>query len=142
VTFPPNLSQVPAGATAQWPGTGGKVQYSEGLGVGYRWYDADGIAPQFPFGYGLSYTTFGFSHLSVTPDHTISRGTVTVQADVTNRGSRYGADVPQLYVGGPPSVSEPPEQLKGFQKVSLAPGQTKHVIFRFGVARLECGRCR
>jgi beta-glucosidase len=130
VTFPQSLSQVPASTTAQWPGTGGNVQYSEGLDVGYRWYDAKGITPMFPFGYGLSYTTFGFSHLSVTPATTTSRGTVTVRADVTNLGSRSGADAVQLYVGDPAAAGEPPEQLKGFQKVALAPGQTKQVSFQ------------
>src|SRR5277367_5369770 len=63
VTFPTSLSQVPASTTAQWPGTNGTVQYSEGIDVGYRWYDAKTLTPQFPFGYGLSYTTFGFSNL-------------------------------------------------------------------------------
>jgi len=136
VTFPQSLAQVPASTAARWPGTGGQVQYSEGLDVGYRWYDANGITPLFPFGFGLSYTSFGFSHLSVTPDHITSRESVTVQADVTNRGSRYGADVVQLYVGGPPSAGEPPRQLKGFTKVSLAPGETKHVAFRLSPSAL------
>ena len=130
VTFPQSLAQVPASTPAQWPGVNGQVQYSEGLDVGYRWYDAKNLTPLFPFGYGLSYTTFSFSHLRVTPDHTTSRGAVTVHADVTNRGSRSGSDVVQLYVGDPASVGEPPAQLKGFSKVTLAPGQTKNVSFR------------
>jgi beta-glucosidase len=134
VTFPQSLSQVPASTPAQWPGVNGQVQYSEGLGVGYRWYDANNITPLFPFGYGLSYTTFAFSHLSVTPDHTTSRGMVTVHADVTNSGSRPGSDVVQLYVGNPASAGEPPKQLKGFSKVTLAPGQTKQVSFRLSSA--------
>src|SRR6202007_960875 len=65
VTFPTSLSQVPASTTAQWPGTGGNVQYSEGVDVGYRWYNSKSLAPLFPFGYGLSYTTFSFSNLHV-----------------------------------------------------------------------------
>ena len=65
VTFPTSLSQVPASTTAQWPGTGGTVQYSEGIDVGYRWYDSQDLTPLFPFGYGLSYTTFSFSNLQV-----------------------------------------------------------------------------
>jgi len=136
VTFPQSLAQVPAAPAARWPGRGGQVQYSEGLDVGYRWYDANQLTPLFPFGYGLSYTTFGFSNLLVTPDHTTSRGSVTVQADVTNRGSRYGSDVVQVYVGDPPSAGEPPKQLKGFTKVELAPGQTKHVSFVLGPSAL------
>jgi beta-glucosidase len=130
VTFPKSLSDVPASTAAQWPGTGNQVQYSEGLDVGYRWYQDKGITPLFPFGYGLSYTTFGFSNLTVTPDHTTSRGAVTVQADVTNTGGRYGADVVQVYAGDPSAAGEPPRQLKGFRKVALAPGQTKQVSFQ------------
>ena len=67
VTFPVDLSQVPASSPSQFPGTGGQVQYSEGIDVGYRYYDANNETPLFPFGYGLSYTTFAFSHLQVTP---------------------------------------------------------------------------
>ncbi|HWG62714.1 MAG TPA: glycoside hydrolase family 3 C-terminal domain-containing protein [Streptosporangiaceae bacterium] len=130
ITFPQSLSQVPASTTAQWPGTNGQVQYSEGLDVGYRWYADKGITPLFPFGYGLSYTSFAFHNLSVSPSSTTSRGTVTASADVTNTGSRAGADVAQLYVGDPRAAGEPPQQLKGFQKVTLAPGETKRLSFR------------
>ena len=65
VTFPASLSQVPARTAAQWPGTNGSVQYSEGLDIGYRWYDAKNVTPLFPFGFGLSYTTFAYSDLHV-----------------------------------------------------------------------------
>jgi beta-glucosidase len=126
VTFPRSLAQVPASTPAQWPGVDGTVQYSEGLLVGYRWYTTRHIAPLFPFGSGLSYTTFAFSHLTVRP----GRGqTVTVTAGITNTGSRTGADVAQLYVGDPAATGEPAEQLKGFQRVTLAPGQTRQVSF-------------
>jgi beta-glucosidase len=135
VTFPQSLAQVPASTTAQWPGVNGQVQYPEGIDVGYRWYDANNLTPLFPFGYGLSYTNFSYSHISVSPGHTTSRGAVTVSADVTNTGSRAGADVAQLYVKDPASTGEPPEQLKGFDKVSLAPGQTKRVSFRLPAAQ-------
>jgi len=128
VTFPQSLSQVPASTPAQWPGVNGKVQYSEGLDVGYRWYDARGITPLFPFGYGLSYTTFRFSHLVVAPSRLGPRGQVTVTADVTNTGDRAGADVVQAYVADPPAAGEPPRQLKGFQRVWLRPGQTARVV--------------
>jgi beta-glucosidase len=107
----------------------GQVDYSEGLDVGYRWYDAKDIAPQFAFGSGLSYTTFGFSHLTVGPGDLGPNGQETVTADVTNTGQRAGADVVQLYLSEPASAGEPPKQLKGFQKVQLNPGQTKHVRF-------------
>ena len=128
VTFPQNLSQVPASTTAQFPGNGTTVQYSEGLDIGYRWYNAKDIQPLFPFGYGLSYTTFAYSNLRVTP---VVNGTqdVRVSATVTNVGNRSGADVAQLYVTDPPATGEPPRQLKGFQRVSLAPGQSTRVQF-------------
>jgi len=125
VTFPASLAQVPASTAAQWPGTGGKVQYSEGVLVGYRWYTTKGILPLFPFGYGLSYTSFTFSHLAVWH----GRNGYQVSADVTNTGSRTGAEVAQLYVGDPSSTGEPVEQLKGFQRVTLQPGQTTRVTF-------------
>jgi beta-glucosidase len=129
VTFPKSLSDVPANTPAQWPGTGGEVKYSEGLDVGYRWYDAKRATPLFPFGYGLSYTRFAFSNLAVTPAATTSGGEVTASADVTNTGSRTGADTAQLYVGDPAATGEPPRQLKAFQKVWLRPGQTALVTF-------------
>ncbi|WP_250298566.1 glycoside hydrolase family 3 C-terminal domain-containing protein [Streptomyces sp. A 4/2] len=128
VTFPTSLDQVPASTSAQWPGTGGKVQYSEGLDVGYRWYDAKKLTPLFPFGYGLSYTSFRYSHLHVGQKLT-DGGTLRASVDVTNTGSRRGADVAQLYLSAPSSTGEPARQLKGFQKVDLRAHQTKRVTF-------------
>jgi beta-glucosidase len=129
VTFPRAEGDTPASTPDRWPGVNGVATYSEGLRIGYRWYDAQGIAPLFPFGYGLSYTSFRFGRLSVTPGST-SSGHVTVGADVTNTGDRAGADVAQAYVSAPASAGEPPRQLRGFAKVFLAPGETKHVTFR------------
>jgi beta-glucosidase len=130
VTFPRSLSQVPASTPAQFPGVGGQVQYSEGIDVGYRWYDARNLTPLFPFGYGLSYTTFAFSDLRVTPPQLAGRGApVTVTARVTNTGPVTGAEVAQLYLGDPAAAGEPPRQLKGFQKVTLRPGQSAVVSF-------------
>ncbi len=126
VTFPVSLAQVPASTAAQWPGAGGTVQYSEGVLVGYRWYTTKGITPLFPFGAGLSYTTFAFTHLIV---RSAGAGRVVVSAGLTNTGRRAGADVAQLYVGDPASTGEPAEQLKGFQRVTLRPGQTRRVSF-------------
>ena len=128
-TFPASLSQVPASTQAQWPGSGGQVDYSEGLDVGYRWYDAQDVTPLFPFGYGLSYTTFAFSGLSVSPGSTTSMGNVQVSATVTNTGNRVGSEVAQMYLGDPAAAGEPPRQLKGFQKVNLSPGQSAQVHF-------------
>jgi beta-glucosidase len=127
VTFPKSLSDVPASTTAQWPGSNGTVQYSEGVDVGYRWYDAKDIAPLFPFGFGLSYTSFGYGDLSVGAAD--GSGNRTVTATVTNTGSRAGTDVAQLYVGDPASTGEPPKQLRGFQRVTLDPGASTTVSF-------------
>jgi beta-glucosidase len=129
VTFPKSLSDVPASSPQQWPGVNSQVQYAEGVLVGYRWYDAKEIAPLFPFGYGLSYTTFTFSNLSVTPQPARYNRTITVDADVANTGSRAGAEVVQLYVGDPTTTSEPPRQLEGFQRVTLQPGEKQHIHF-------------
>jgi beta-glucosidase len=101
--------------------TNGHVTYSEGVFLGYRYYTGSSTKPLFPFGYGLSYTTFSFSHLSVSPQHVVS-------FDVTNTGSRSGAEVAQVYVGDPSArIKRPTRELKGFKKVRLAPGETKHV---------------
>ena len=130
VTFPRSLSQVPAFTPAQFPGVGGQVQYSEGIDVGYRWYDAQNLTPLFPFGYGLSYTSFAFSDLRVTPSQLAGRGAlVHVTARVTNTGPVAGAEVAQLYLGDPATAGEPPRQLKGFQKVTLGPGRSTVVSF-------------
>jgi beta-glucosidase len=127
VTFPTSLSQVPASTAAQWPGQNGTVQYSEGIDVGYRWYDSQGLTPLFPFGYGLSYTSFSFSNLKV--GAMPAGGAATVSATVTNTGSRAGADVAQLYVTDPAASGEPPRQLEGFARVNLQPGASQTVQF-------------
>ncbi len=127
VTFPASLSQVPAATAAQWPGQNGTVQYSEGIDVGYRWYNTKALTPLFPFGYGLSYTSFSFSNLKVTA--LPQGGAATVSATVTNTGSRAGADVAQLYVTDPSAAGEPPRQLEGFARVNLQPGASQTVSF-------------
>jgi len=115
ITFPRGLADTPANTPGQYPGVNGVATYSEGLDVGYRHYDDAKIDPLFPFGYGLSYTTFGYRNLTV---H--GHGTdLTVGADITNTGHRTGTAVPQLYIGAP---DEPPAQLKGFTKLRLRPG--------------------
>jgi beta-glucosidase len=126
MTFPKTEDETPAHTQQQYPGVNGAVVYSEGLDVGYRWYDARRLAPLFPFGYGLSYTTFRFSHIQV-PGQIKPGEQVVVALDITNTGSRSGADVVQVYVADPPSAGEPPRQLRGFQKVNLQPHQTRHV---------------
>jgi beta-glucosidase len=135
VTFPASLSQVPASTTAQWPGSGGNVQYSEGIDVGYRWYDGKSLTPLFPFGYGLSYTTFSFSNLHV--GSLTAGGTATVTATVTNTGSRAGADVAQLYVNDPAASGQPPLQLESFGRVNLAAGASTTVTFNLTQQNLQ-----
>jgi beta-glucosidase len=146
VTFPVRESDLPANTDKRWPGvdtsgarakvTGGNafgsgatttVEYSEGLAIGYRWFDAKGIAPRFPFGYGLSYTTFALSNLSVTPRSANGTSPITVRVTVTNTGKRRGAEVPQVYVSFPDSAGEPPKRLVAFEKVWLAPGARRTV---------------
>jgi beta-glucosidase len=130
VTFPKDLSQVPASTPAQFPGVNGQVQYSEGIDVGYRWYDAKNLTPLFPFGYGLSYTRFRFAGLHISPAHGSGhQPRVTVTAQVTNTGRVTGSEVAQLYLGDPAVANEPPRQLKGFQRVTLRPGKSARVTF-------------
>src|SRR3954469_16240546 len=123
-TFPKRLEDMPAHTPEQYPGRDGKAIYSEGLQVGYRWFDSQGIEPLFPFGYGLSYTTFRFGDLDATPTGKESAG---VRFTVTNTGSRPGAETAQVYVGFPSADGEAPHQLKGFDKVSLDDGQSTRV---------------
>src|SRR3954454_23949620 len=123
-TFPRSLSDMPARTPEQYPGVNGQQTYSEGLQVGYRWFDAQGIEPLFPFGFGLSYTTFRFGDLAVKPT---GAQTARVRFSVTNTGSRPGAETAQLYVGFPSSDAEAPHQLKGFDKVALDDGRSTTV---------------
>ncbi|MGW4245167.1 glycoside hydrolase family 3 C-terminal domain-containing protein [Nocardia sp. NPDC004722] len=134
VTFPVSLSDGPTTTGIQWPGEADVVQYSEGSQVGYRWYDAQNKDPLFPFGFGLSYTEFEYSNLTVSgPD---GDGKVTVSATVTNTGSRDGADVAQVYLGSPSAAGEPPRRLRGFERVNLQPGQSETVNFTLSSADL------
>jgi beta-glucosidase len=103
------------------------IQYGDKLMVGYRYWTTEGKHPLFPFGFGLSYTSFGFDHLQA-PATAASGSTVPVSFDVTNTGSVEGAEVAQLYVSDPSAKAMRPErELKGFAKVRLAPGETKHI---------------
>ncbi len=133
LTFPRTASAIPTAKPEQWPGVDGSSIYSEKLNVGYRWYDATHTDPLFPFGFGLSYTTFRLSRLVVTPS--ILRPSpmptphyVRVQLQLTNTGKREGAEVVQVYVEQPAANGEPPRQLRGFAKVDLKPGETKPVV--------------
>ena len=127
LTFPKAEGDTPAHTPQQYPGVNGTAIYSEGMLVGYRWYDAQNIAPLFPFGYGLSYTTFALSKLFPIETKGGSQSSFGILVDVTNTGPRAGAEVVQVYIAAPSAASEPPKQLKGFAKVSLQPGETKQV---------------
>jgi beta-glucosidase len=127
ITFPASAEDTLARNPEQYPGNGVEVHYSEGIDVGYRWFQRNHIQPLFPFGYGLSYTTFAYSKPLITrlPNH---EG-VSVAFNLQNTGKLAGSEVAQVYVGFPPieEGNEPPRQLKGFQKVALAAGESKTV---------------
>jgi beta-glucosidase len=144
VTFPRRESDLPANSARRWPGVDSSgaavsvsrsagfasgapttVEYSEGLQVGYRWFDANHIVPLFPFGHGLSYTTFKLSRLAVTPRTSDGTRPIEIRVAVTNTGRRRGAEVPQVYLAFPAAAGEPPKRLVAFQKVWLDPGETK-----------------
>lgn len=132
VTFAREQSDYPCfryGAEG-YPGVDGQVYYKEGIYVGYRWFDTKGVEPQFPFGFGLSYTTFKYGRPRLSADSMDAGGKITLTVDVTNTGSRKGKETVQLYIGDEEaSVDRPDKELKGFEKVELEPGQTKTVRF-------------
>jgi beta-glucosidase len=143
VTFPRTLAETPAAASDGVPAAGEgprAATYSEGVLVGYRWYDANGVDPLFPFGYGLSYTTFRFDDLEIeragaplraatAPEEDGTRRPARVAFTVTNTGAHAGAEVAQLYVGSCPGHGPAaPRQLAGFAKVRLAPGEKERVV--------------
>jgi len=136
-TFPKKLADSPAHALGNYPGTNGTVTYAEGLLVGYRWFDTKNIGPQFPFGFGLSYTTFKYSGLKLIP----ASGTneiVTAQFEIENTGKVAGAEVAQLYVHQKiPSLTRPEKELKGFRKVFLQPGEKQTVLIPLKKAAFE-----
>lgn len=134
ITFPlneadlphPKLVMPPPGFVEPVPGKPAakpafNVNYDEGLKVGYKWYDAENRAVLFPFGYGLSYTTYGYSDLRVN----VGSAGVNVTFSVKNTGQRAGAEIAEVYVALPPDAGEPPKRLVGWAKVNLKPGESK-----------------
>ena len=125
-TFPLKLSDTPA--HINWPGGAGEVRYGEGLFIGYRYYDTKEMPVLFPFGYGLSYTTFAYSNARVSAKTFKDVDGVTVTVDVTNTGNVAGKEIVQVYVHDQKSgLMRPAKELKGFAKVELQPGETKSV---------------
>jgi beta-glucosidase len=126
ITFPASVSDLPHPVIAGSPSATNPfpVNYSEGLLVGYKWYDAKQLTPAFPFGFGMSYTTFAFANLKVANGSSTS---FQVTLDLTNTGTVSGAEVAQVYIAMPASTGEPPKRLVGWQKVFLQPGAQKQV---------------
>jgi beta-glucosidase len=130
VSFPRQVADLPRVAGEQ------AVPYREGLSIGYRALDAQGVAPLFAFGHGLSYTTFAFAELNVRPG--AAAGSIAVDFTVTNTGDRAGTEVAQLYLGFPTSAAEPPWVLRGFVRVTLAAGESKQATIELSARELAC----
>ena len=127
-TFPYKLSDTPA--YINWPGGNGEVRYGEGLFIGYRYYDVREMAVLFPFGHGLSYTSFAYSNMKTSRRSFRDLDGLTVTVDITNTGEVAGKEVVQLYIHDQKSdLMRPVKELKGFSKVELQPGETKTVSF-------------
>ena len=136
VTFPKALQDSPA--YGHYPGENLHVEYAEGIYVGYRWFDKHDVEPLFPFGHGLSYTTFDYGQLKISPGRIAVGKAVGVSVSVRNSGTRAGAEVAQLYLQQPPSrVDRPVKELKGFRRVMLQPGETQTVSFTLDKAAMS-----
>jgi beta-glucosidase len=127
-TFPKRLEDSPAHALGAYPGKNGQEAYVEGLLVGYRWFDTKKIEPLFPFGYGLSYTSFKYSSLKLTEGKDPKGPVAIAEFEIENTGTREGGEVAQLYVNqSQPGLPRPVKELKGFHKVFLKPGEKQQV---------------
>jgi len=136
-TLPVSLEQSPDHALGNYPGHDLRVNYEEDILVGYRWFDTKKIAPQFPFGYGLSYTTFELSGLNTNKPLYHKDEIIHVKFMVRNTGTTFGAEVAQIYVSEPVcSVLRPFKELKGFEKVFLQPGESKTVELQVNISDL------
>ena len=134
-TFPQRMADNPAHSQDRevYPGLAGRVRYEEGVFIGYRHYERHGIAPLFPFGFGLGYTSFALSDFSVDARKLEADGNVSVSVTVTNTGARAGSEVVQLYVGDrQASVPRPHKELKAFAKVHLEPGASERLTLELG----------
>jgi len=126
LTFPHDLAHTPVTDPRHYPGTDGRVEYADGIFVGYRGYAQHDLEPLFPFGHGLSYTTFAYHDLEISPGEADDLACVTVA--VTNTGTRHGSEVIQVYLGRLPApVPTPPRRLAAYRKVRIAPGQSERI---------------
>ena len=125
-------------AAANYPGKNLEVNYAEGIYVGYRYYDTKNVEPQFPFGFGMSYTTFEYSGLTVLPGKVNAGHLVEVILEVRNTGQRAGAEVVELYVkDGHSKIDRPVHELKGFNRVELKPGESQTIKFNLDPSAFE-----
>jgi beta-glucosidase len=135
-TFPTSENQTPvAGDPKAYPGVNNEENYSEGIYVGYRWYDKNAVTPLFPFGYGLSYTSFAYRDIKATPH----KGGLKVRFILTNTGDRAGAEVAQVYIGPSPNTALPQavRALAGYEKVALRPGESRRVTIELPARQLQ-----
>jgi beta-glucosidase len=135
VTFPAKESDAPTAMAERYPGVNGQQSYSEGTLVGYRWYDSKNVAPLFPFGHGLSYTTFRYTDLTATP----SGDGYDVSFRVRNTGTRSGAEVAQVYVGAPSDAPVPMARqgLAGFERIALEPNEQRQLTVHVAPRQLS-----
>ncbi len=142
LTWPKAEDRTPIESAAQYPGVDGVVEYTEGSLVGYRWYDAEGVSPRFPFGHGLGYAAVEFGEPAVS----VGAASIVVTVDAQNAGEVRGKAVPQLYVSHPADAGAPPRQLVAFDAVRLAPGETRTLRFEIPLEDLwradDAGRRR
>ena len=122
ITFPASVDQLPHPVISD-----STANYFEGFNVGYKWYDSQGFTPLFPFGFGLSYTTFSFSNPAISNNLTSGNPNFQVTFNLTNTGAVAGAEVAQVYLAFPAATGEPPKRLVGWQKVFLQPGAAQQV---------------
>ena len=156
MSFPKSLADVPTNTPEQYPGifSNGsttrpagsqeirQVNYTEGLEVGYRWYESQGIEPLFAFGHGLSYTDFEYSQVQVTPKSTDGVKEIRIRFRLTNTGEREGTEIAQAYVELPDSAGEPSQRLVGWEHVTLQPGEHRNVEITLSSEDLPtCGCC-
>lgn len=150
MTFPKSLADTPTNTPEQYPGTFAdgsttrppgsteirQVEYTEDLAVGYKWYQSQGIDPLFAFGHGLTYTTFAYDRVQVTPKSTNGAKEIRVQFKVTNTGDRTGTEIAQAYVTLPASTGAPGSRLVGWESVTLAPGAHANVTITLSADEL------